>query len=963
MTISNTSGYMPVRSIDLATEDQRWVTYRERTPLPRPEPKSFDQKKTAARLSKIKAGRYPGWGWDWASVRITVSLTPEEAHFWFAAMTPPQWTQAKDLAAELARRSFDGRVTLGDARSRVANSKMVITPEMLLPLSNLLSLEDMLWLILEDNKLLAHIATAETGARCVHPSQTPLQRVRRKLDTLAVGFRTYILPYLTEQEVAQVKDQLRLVIGSSIWPSDYDHTPPTVFRLAAALGMHDEVYAVVIGWPDGFYRATNRVLDLYHRPQEIVFGLASPELVISEMRRLGLYLRNKTQIRAWLALTEYAALDLVRDSILEKRVEKKAAPLLKTFAIVQAPEAAPHMLALALSSKAPRIAREWLNTHPEHAITGLIPVAAAGDELAEAALDFLIGAKRKGYEPLIRTCLEQVSAEVTEVVRARVLGTEVGAPAPFDETTTPAWLAESLPDAETIAEETPGWVEVTRLPPVVVDKCRLNDMQVAGLLVILQQSDLDHTPPPLITGLKEHANSDTLDGFAWELFQMWLRDDMPSKDRWAMVSLGMLGNDNSALKLVPFIRKWPSKNRFEPAVRGLACLRAIGTDTALMQINAIAQKVKSKALKAKAREAMEAIAQERNMTREQLEDRVVPDCGLNECGSRAFDFGPRQFSFVLSPEMKPMVRDDRGKLRANLPKPGVKDDAKLANQAVADWKLLKKQLREAVKVQAVRLEQTMVTGRRWTVEEFETLLVRHPLMINLVCRLIWGSYNRSGQLAVLFRVTKDQTYADIEGKEVLLTGIQEVCLVHPLYLSDELGAAWEKLLSDHEIVSPFPQIGREIYRLQNAELEAREITRFTSVRVPAVSLVSTLERLGWARGIPEDAGVFHEHSKPFYAANATAIVQYDGVQVKRMVHWKDQAVKRCFFVPGIYTPVIYMRHQEKLRLSQVDLVAISEVLRDLNTVTAKGKQEAETTDATPQQTQADAAASGTLESD
>ena len=77
--------------------------------------------------------------------------------------------------------------------------------------------------------------------------------------------------------------------------------------------------------------------------------------------------------------------------------------------------------------------------------------------------------------------------------------------------------------------------------------------------------------------------------------------------------------------------------------------------------------------------------------------------------------------------MKPMVRDEAGKLKDDLPKPGAKDDPALAGAAVDEWKRLKKQIREVVKVQAERLEQAMVTGRRWKPDDFESLLVRHPL--------------------------------------------------------------------------------------------------------------------------------------------------------------------------------------------------------------------------------------------
>jgi hypothetical protein len=66
---------------------------------------------------------------------------------------------------------------------------------------------------------------------------------------------------------------------------------------------------------------------------------------------------------------------------------------------------------------------------------------------------------------------------------------------------------------------------------------------------------------------------------------------------------------------------------------------------------------------------MEAIARARGLTQEQLEDRIVPDCGLDPMGKRAFDFGTRQFQFVLSPDLKPMLKDDKGKLITSLPKP------------------------------------------------------------------------------------------------------------------------------------------------------------------------------------------------------------------------------------------------------------------------------------------------------
>src|SRR5215813_8382 len=198
---------------------------------------------------------------------------------------------------------------------------------------------------------------------------------------------------------------------------------------------------------------------------------------------------------------------------------------------------------------------------------------------------------------------------------------------------------------------------------------------------------------------------------------------------------------------------------------------------------------------------MEGIAQSRGLTREQLADRIVPDCGLDARGTRVFDFGPRQFKFVLGPEMKPLVRDAAGKVRPDLPAPTKADDQARAEVAVAEWKLLKKTLREVLKVQAERLEDAMITGRRWTPQEFDTLLVKQPLMVNLVRQLVPAAYDVAGKVAQTFRVTEDQTLADHNDEETALQSGGAIAGVPPVHLYDGIKAGWGQELHANPIAS------------------------------------------------------------------------------------------------------------------------------------------------------------------
>jgi hypothetical protein len=906
------------RTIDLEPEDWVWATWRPRTPLPRPEPAPFDLEDCLERFARVKREN-AFREFHWSKARLAPIMTREEAHFWIVAMTEVKRRNvAPVLLVDQLRamsKTFGEAITLENALERVRAAAQHVPQELLVFLVHLFSPRD--W-----------IAVARAARSLEWYTLTIVNH--QVLD----GFRRYVLPYLPDEDYQVMRDELRGMLAAPALPPNYDTDFPFESYLAAALGLHEETRRIVGSIPDEYYPAGQRYYDYCQQPQLLVLGLGDPQLVESEMRRLKLLLQTPDHVRGWIAHTEDSALDLVRDSILAASLKEQAVALLEVLALVKSPRTAPVMLELMLESKAPATARRWLDEQPGHAIPGLIPVAAGRGKAAEAALDYLRAQSRKGHDDFLRENLAAAPPEEAAKVRREVMErAEASIPA-LDAETTPAWLRTACNEVQTL--KPPSWVTPEDLPPILVDGRKLNEVQGQAVFATLAKSPL-RSPQALIAALKAHADRRALDAFAWALFQRWLAEGAPAKEKWAMAALGLLGSDDAALKLTPLIRAWPGESQHARAVFGLECLRAIGSDAALMQLNSIAQKLPFKGLKAKAAEMMEAIAKDRSLSRAELEDRIVPDCGLDERGSRVFDFGPRQFHFALGPELKPMVRDEPGKLKADLPRPGVKDDPARAAAAVDDWKRLKKQVREVARVQAERLERAMISGRRWSPADFETLLVRHPLMIHLARLLLWGNYEQAGKLAAAFRVTEEHDYADVNESAYKLEGITRVGVVHPLHLSDEDRSAWGEIFTDYALIPPFPQLGRKVHRLEPSEEHARELLRNRGIKIPAVTLVGILERHGWNRGIPQDAGTFHEHAKPFEGANVTAIIEYDGIPMDDMTDWDDQEVQRCYFVPGLDTPRMYARYEAALPLGEVDPVVVSEVLGTLGALASKGK--------------------------
>lgn len=366
-------------------------------------------------------------------------------------------------------------------------------------------------------------------------------------------------------------------------------------------------------------------------------------------------------------------------------------------------------------------------------------------------------------------------------------------------------------------------------------------MEILGRL--LAASTLE-APRPELAEVRAACTPESLADFAWSLFCAWQVAGSPSKQSWAFSALGLLGNAGTAYKLAPLIRLWPGQSAHARATLGLDILAALGSDAALMQLNAIAEKVKHAGLQARARERIDHIALARGLSPTELSDRLVPDLGLDEQGSVWLDFGPRQFRVQLDEALKPRLFDASGKMLKDLPKPGRQDETELAEAAVAQFKALKKEAKAVAALHIPRLERAMAAQRRWQPEVFQMLFIHHPLLRQLARRLLWGVY-RDGVATDAFRVAEDGTLADRNDETYALPAPDsgaEIGIAHPLELAPELLGAFGLRFAEYEIMQPFRQLGRETYVVDEAEHRAGELLRFKDKMVHSGALMGLSAR-------------------------------------------------------------------------------------------------------------------------
>ncbi|MFF2542553.1 WGR and DUF4132 domain-containing protein [Kitasatospora sp. NPDC058063] len=473
------------------------------------------------------------------------------------------------------------------------------------------------------------------------------------------------------------------------------------------------------------------------------------------------------------------------------------------------------------------------------------------------------------------------------------------------------------------------WAEPMMLPQLLVrgGEGALPAETVRHVLAMLALSK----PGAFYPGLDQVAEvcePQSLTAFGWAVFEQWRMAGMPSEDGWALHALGRFGDDGTVRRLTPVLRAWPGEGAHHRAVDGLEVLAAIGTDVALLHLHGIAQRVKFKALKARAQEKIAEVAAGLGLSGEQLSDRLVPDFGLEADGTTVVDYGSRTFTVGFDEQLKPYVRDADGARRKDLPVPGVRDDAELAPAERKRFAALKKDVRTVAGDQIRRLEDAMVTQRSWTAEEFDQLFVGHPLLWHLVRRLVWLA--ETDGTVTAFRVAEDRTLADVADEVFVLPAGASVRLAHPLLLGDGL-ADWSELFADYEILQPFRQLGRPVYALSDEEQAGHRLTRFENGPVLPTTRLVGMERRGWQRGEPQDAGVERWLSRRVGPDRYVVLAPEHGIAVGMHDVYPEQQVETVWLDrrPGDY----WRRDRTFPTFAELDPVIASEVIADLTELT------------------------------
>jgi hypothetical protein len=342
------------------------------------------------------------------------------------------------------------------------------------------------------------------------------------------------------------------------------------------------------------------------------------------------------------------------------------------------------------------------------------------------------------------------------------------------------------------------------------------------------------------------------------------------------------GGPEPAAQVGPYLKTWYGL-RAAQCKALLAMLGHVEHRSAVQVVMATAVRFRTKGIREEAERIANELAARRGWTVDELGDRTIPDAGIEDDGRLRLDYrAPR-----VGEEDPPVLRSFWGQLGSDgelhlldadgaplraLPDPRAGEDPGSAKAAKSAWSASRKALKEVLTLQGQRLYEAMCAERTWSMDDWRTWLLGHPIMPLLVRRLVWQVVD-NGQT---FRPLADGTLSSADDDEVVLSGEAMVRLAHATTTDPATIAAWRTHLADHEVKSPFDQLGRVVFTVPEGEGDRTSDERVLGHLVETFSLRNGAKKRGWLRGEAEDGGWFHRYFKPFPGLGLEASIRFSG---------------------------------------------------------------------------------------
>ncbi len=478
------------------------------------------------------------------------------------------------------------------------------------------------------------------------------------------------------------------------------------------------------------------------------------------------------------------------------------------------------------------------------------------------------------------------------------------------------------------------WLENARLGDLYWKNGKKADKEFAFYLFHRQKDKAQawHEPTKEVALLLEELDQEKCVDFAKKLLNTTLKNGgLKSTNKAVLSIISNLGRNEVVDELKPIAKR---ANTVAPRMLGniISEKSARALDEIILHF-----KTKYPNVRGAAQEAFDNIAEQMGLSRFQLMDKMVPDFGFVGL-FKELEVNGENWKAFIGADLKLAFLNESDEIKKKLP-------TKASKEVKATVKELNQEIRSIARNQKNSMEHSLITQRRWSVDEWQAHFMQKPLTFAFAQSLVWGIYEK-GKLTSTFGVSQDQTLENTNMEEVQLPPKAMIGMVHPVELKKTQIKEWQQYLLENEIKQVFEQIERQVIEVPRTQVKETIINQFKDKEISDYRFRSIMGRRGWKRGSVVDGGMIDNYKKVYESLGVEVFVSLEEMYVYLGEYSEEVKLQEVYFVKagtvetGSYVYDTYKNDEDErlISLGKLPPIVYSETMYDFEVLLEQSKE-------------------------
>ncbi len=325
------------------------------------------------------------------------------------------------------------------------------------------------------------------------------------------------------------------------------------------------------------------------------------------------------------------------------------------------------------------------------------------------------------------------------------------------------------------------------------------------------------------------------------IYERWIFEGADTTYKYVMIPYLVYESEYKIEKVACNLKEWCESGRISLANYAISTLAFNGSLYSLILIDYISNNFKYYQIKNTSKLAFKAAAKKLDISEDKLSDKIILDFGIDKEGKKLLKDDSHSFTLYVNEKL------DIEKIFDNKKKEYISKIDKYNNiskNLLDEFYSIKNNIKATYKFQASRLSKALMTGKKWTADDWKKIFAGNYIMGILANLFIWTIYNKNDKILKQVKYDrKSNSFRTLDDEEYKLTKLHKLSLASPVEMTDEEIKKSKQLLTDLKIKQPFNQMQNINFSFEDGDIKENIIVKYRNKEVKIKTFKTLIDYL------------------------------------------------------------------------------------------------------------------------